>query len=128
MLVRGKTHIGPTAGAACSKWRDSTATARRTPPPSGREFLRWLAPGQGKTTESHSSRSEAAAAAPDRTKVAKSPLSTPGWTAVTKDGQPSAQFEHTMLINETGVEVLTARLPTSPPLWWEAEGMPLRAP
>ena len=44
-----------------------------------------------------------------------------GWTAVTKDGQPSAQFEHTLLVNDTGVEILTARLPTSPPLWWEAE-------
>ena len=49
-----------------------------------------------------------------------------GWTAVTKDGAPSAQFEHTLLINDTGVEVLTARLPTSPPLWWEVEGRPLR--
>ena len=44
-----------------------------------------------------------------------------GWTAVTKDGLPSAQFEHTLLVNETGVEILTARLPTSPPLWWEEE-------
>jgi len=42
-----------------------------------------------------------------------------GWTAVTKDGKPSAQFEHTLLCNETGVEILTARLPTSPPLCWE---------
>jgi methionyl aminopeptidase len=39
-----------------------------------------------------------------------------GWTSVTIDGQRSAQFEHTLLITETGVEVLTARLPTSPPL------------
>mmetsp|Transcript_4152 Transcript_4152/g.8533 ORF Transcript_4152/g.8533 Transcript_4152/m.8533 type:complete len:390 (-) Transcript_4152:145-1314(-) len=39
-----------------------------------------------------------------------------GWTAVTEDGKNSAQFEHTLLITETGVEVLTARLPTSPPL------------
>ncbi|RAL54058.1 hypothetical protein DM860_004529 [Cuscuta australis] len=37
-----------------------------------------------------------------------------GWTAVTADGKRSAQFEHTMLVTETGVEVLTARLPTSP--------------
>jgi len=44
-----------------------------------------------------------------------------GWTAVTRDGQPSAQFEHTLLLTETGVEVLTARLDTSPPLCWEAE-------
>ncbi|XP_071931398.1 methionine aminopeptidase 1A isoform X2 [Coffea arabica] len=37
-----------------------------------------------------------------------------GWTAVTADGKCSAQFEHTLLVTETGVEVLTARLPTSP--------------
>ncbi|XP_050154283.1 methionine aminopeptidase 1A-like [Malus sylvestris] len=37
-----------------------------------------------------------------------------GWTAVTADGQRSAQFEHTLLVTETGVEVLTARLPSSP--------------
>lgn len=77
-----------------------------------------------------------------------------GWTAVTEDGQRSAQFEHQVggagcylsdvlvslfvrleyklhkkslfslqiLITEDGCEVLTARLPTSPPLWWEKEG------
>ncbi|KAM7508769.1 hypothetical protein LguiA_019222 [Lonicera macranthoides] len=37
-----------------------------------------------------------------------------GWTAVTADGKRSAQFEHTLLVTESGVEVLTARLPTSP--------------
>ncbi|XP_059633953.1 methionine aminopeptidase 1A [Cornus florida] len=37
-----------------------------------------------------------------------------GWTAVTADGKRSAQFEHTLLVTGTGVEVLTARLPTSP--------------
>ncbi|KAH7863851.1 hypothetical protein Vadar_022731 [Vaccinium darrowii] len=37
-----------------------------------------------------------------------------GWTAVTADGKRSAQFEHTLLVMETGVEVLTARLPSSP--------------
>ncbi|RZS00208.1 hypothetical protein BHM03_00029870 [Ensete ventricosum] len=44
-----------------------------------------------------------------------------GWTAVTSDGKRSAQFEHTLLVSgghlivtETGVEVLTARLPSSP--------------
>uniref|UniRef100_A0A0G4HYE1 Methionine aminopeptidase n=1 Tax=Chromera velia CCMP2878 TaxID=1169474 RepID=A0A0G4HYE1_9ALVE len=37
------------------------------------------------------------------------------WTAVTGDGKRSAQFEHTLLITETGVEVLTGRLPSSPP-------------
>ena len=36
-----------------------------------------------------------------------------GWTAVTSDGSRSAQFEHTLLVTEEGVEVLTARLPTS---------------
>lgn len=43
-----------------------------------------------------------------------------GWTSATEDGKRSAQFEHTLLVTKTGVEVLTARLPTSPPLWWEA--------
>ncbi|KXN73971.1 methionine aminopeptidase-like protein 1 [Conidiobolus coronatus NRRL 28638] len=31
------------------------------------------------------------------------------WTAVTADGKRSAQFEHTLLVTETGCEVLTAR-------------------
>lgn len=31
------------------------------------------------------------------------------WTAVTKDGSLSAQFEHTVLVTQDGVEVLTAR-------------------
>lgn len=44
-----------------------------------------------------------------------------GWTATTKDGKRSAQFEHTLLITDTGCEVLTARLPGSPsgPAWYE---------
>ena len=29
------------------------------------------------------------------------------WTARTKDGRPSAQWEHTLLITEEGHEVLT---------------------
>jgi len=33
------------------------------------------------------------------------------WTAVTIDGKPSAQFEHTVVVTESGVEILT--LPTS---------------
>ncbi|XP_073139394.1 methionine aminopeptidase 1A isoform X1 [Henckelia pumila] len=37
-----------------------------------------------------------------------------GWTSVTADGKRSAQFEHTLLVTETGVEVLTARLRSSP--------------
>jgi methionyl aminopeptidase len=36
------------------------------------------------------------------------------WTSVTVDGSRTAQFEHTLLVTEDGVEVLTARLPTSP--------------
>jgi methionyl aminopeptidase len=31
------------------------------------------------------------------------------WTAVTADGKRSAQFEHTFMITETGVEIMTAR-------------------
>ncbi len=31
-----------------------------------------------------------------------------GWTAVTADGRRTAQFEHTMLVTDDGVEVLTA--------------------
>lgn len=45
-----------------------------------------------------------------------------GWTAATADGKRSAQFEHQMVVTKTGADVLTARLPTSPPLWWEKEG------
>ena len=30
-----------------------------------------------------------------------------GWTAVTKDGSRTAQFEHTLVVTETGAEVLT---------------------
>ena len=30
-----------------------------------------------------------------------------GWTVVTADGRRSAQFEHTVLVTETGVEILT---------------------
>ncbi|KAJ9512627.1 hypothetical protein QJQ45_029265, partial [Haematococcus lacustris] len=42
-----------------------------------------------------------------------------GWTAVTEDGSRSAQFEHTVLVVKDGVEILTKRLDSSPPLWWE---------
>jgi methionyl aminopeptidase len=30
-----------------------------------------------------------------------------GWTVVTRDGSPSAQFEHTVVVTEGGCEVLT---------------------
>lgn len=32
-----------------------------------------------------------------------------GWTVTTQDGQPSAQYEHTLLVTEDGVEILTYR-------------------
>lgn len=41
------------------------------------------------------------------------------WTATTQDGRRSAQFEHTLLITEMGVEALTGRLPNSPKFFWE---------
>lgn len=31
------------------------------------------------------------------------------WTAVTQDGKLSAQFEHTLLVTETGCDILTRR-------------------
>ena len=45
-----------------------------------------------------------------------------GWTSSTADGSRSAQFEHTLLVTATGAEILTARLDSSPPLWWEVGG------
>ena len=42
-----------------------------------------------------------------------------GWTAVTEDGKRSAQFEHSVVVTSSGVDILTKRLPSSPPLWWE---------
>ncbi|MES1914491.1 MAG: Methionine aminopeptidase 1, partial [Cercozoa sp. M6MM] len=44
---------------------------------------------------------------------------TDNWTAVTVDGARSAQFEHTLLVTKTGVEILTARTEESVPFWWE---------
>jgi methionyl aminopeptidase len=38
-----------------------------------------------------------------------------GWTAVTVDGTLSAQFEHTCLVTERGVEVLTVGKDEKPP-------------
>jgi methionyl aminopeptidase len=43
------------------------------------------------------------------------------WTSVTVDGKRSAQFEHTMLVTEDGVELLTGRTAESAKLWWELE-------
>jgi len=42
------------------------------------------------------------------------------WTCTTKDLGRSAQFEHTLLITESGVEALTAKIPGSSPIQpWE---------
>ena len=48
------------------------------------------------------------------------------WTAVTVDGKRSAQFEHTLVITKTGVEVLTARLPTSPSMGFDTEKLSVK--
>jgi len=37
-----------------------------------------------------------------------------GWSIVTKDRSLSAQFEHTLTVTETGVEVLTLSAGTAP--------------
>ena len=36
-----------------------------------------------------------------------------GWTAVTADGEPCAQFEHTVVVTATGCEALTTHVPSS---------------
>jgi methionyl aminopeptidase len=41
-----------------------------------------------------------------------------GWTAVTADGKRTAQFEHTVLVTDDGVEVLTAPGAVSPTAPW----------
>ena len=38
-----------------------------------------------------------------------------GWTVVTKDLRRTAQFEHTLVVTETGSEILT--LPTGVTIW-----------
>ncbi|WP_018862307.1 MULTISPECIES: type I methionyl aminopeptidase [unclassified Thioalkalivibrio] len=38
-----------------------------------------------------------------------------GWTAVTKDHSPSAQWEHTILVTADGYEILTMRKDETPP-------------
>jgi hypothetical protein len=47
------------------------------------------------------------------------------WTSTTQDGKRSAQFEHTLLITETGVEVLTSRVGvadrTRMPAWGDVD-------
>ena len=41
-----------------------------------------------------------------------------GWTAVTADGKRTAQFEHTCLVTDTGVDVLTSPHAISPTAPW----------
>eukprot|EP00579_Thalassiosira_antarctica_P011709 CAMPEP_0201911422 /NCGR_PEP_ID=MMETSP0903-20130614/2358_1 /ASSEMBLY_ACC=CAM_ASM_000552 /TAXON_ID=420261 /ORGANISM="Thalassiosira antarctica, Strain CCMP982" /LENGTH=415 /DNA_ID=CAMNT_0048446125 /DNA_START=38 /DNA_END=1285 /DNA_ORIENTATION=- len=43
------------------------------------------------------------------------------WTATTVDGKRAAQFEHTLLVTEDGVEALTGKLEDSPVQFWEEE-------
>jgi len=42
------------------------------------------------------------------------------WTAVTRDGKRSAQFEHTVLVTDNGCEILTARH-NEPVMKWDPE-------
>lgn len=42
------------------------------------------------------------------------------WTSVTTDGKRSAQFEHTLLVTDTGYELLTAR-DNEPVMLWKSE-------
>ena len=43
------------------------------------------------------------------------------WTATTRDGGRSAQFEHTLLITKDGVEALTGKIESSPVQFWERD-------
>jgi methionyl aminopeptidase len=47
--------------------------------------------------------------------AAQTKLDADGWTARTADGSLSAQFEHTVLVTPTGVEVLTLGESERPP-------------
>mmetsp|Transcript_8228 Transcript_8228/g.16737 ORF Transcript_8228/g.16737 Transcript_8228/m.16737 type:complete len:129 (+) Transcript_8228:197-583(+) len=42
------------------------------------------------------------------------------WTAVTRDGKRSAQFEHTILVTKDGCEILTAR-ENEPVMKWDPD-------
>jgi len=43
------------------------------------------------------------------------------WTATTADGGRSAQFEHTLLVTEDGVEAMTGKIESSPVQFWERD-------
>jgi methionyl aminopeptidase len=45
-----------------------------------------------------------------------------GWTIVTKDRSLSAQWEHTVLVTDTGYEVLTLSAGSPPPPAFVTEG------
>jgi methionyl aminopeptidase len=45
-----------------------------------------------------------------------------GWTVITKDRKLSAQWEHTLLVTETGVEILTLRTNETPPAFTSSQG------
>ena len=45
------------------------------------------------------------------------------WTSTTADGKRSAQFEHTLLVTETGIEILTARNANSPSMGFDADAV-----
>ena len=45
--------------------------------------------------------------ADDREGTGKARIWPDGWTAVTADGMRTAQFEHTILVTDTGREILT---------------------
>ena len=48
------------------------------------------------------------------------------WTATTVDGKRSAQFEHTLLVTDDGVEALTGKIESSPIQFWERESVVVR--
>jgi methionyl aminopeptidase len=50
-----------------------------------------------------------------------------GWTIVTKDRSLSAQWEHTVLVTETGYEVLTLSAGSPPPPAWVTAGAAVAA-
>jgi len=48
------------------------------------------------------------------------------WTAVTKDGKRSAQFEQTMMVTEIGVDILTKRIGSDRPYFMDQlDGIPI---
>jgi methionyl aminopeptidase len=54
---------------------------------------------------------------------------TDGWTIVTKDRSLSAQWEHTVLVTDTGYEVLTVSAGTPPPpAWVSGQSAPQHVP